>query len=212
MPRKKVIYDHEGGKPWQNFLDRLSNFTCNKKNEITSIEDYDEVQIMGYFIDQVKKHLNQDFTKYITYDKNDLSINREALRHPQMRTLRQIIVALNQMDENDPYYDKIKLMPNKNQWSRAKVIAFIDWSIKRISKKVTITRLKYISDNKYISAFLSQYGTKERSEELPEQLKKIVPTYINTFGDLAFYSQVNTLDALVINELHNLGVDLSKVI
>lgn len=204
MPRAKIVYNHEGGKPWQTFLDRLSNFTCDKKNNQVALENWDEVQIMGYFISQIKKHLDLDYFQIMTYEG-------EALRHPQMRILRKIIVALHQPDLiNDPYACKLKYMPNKDNWNRFKVKAYIDWSIKRIKSK-TIFSLNYLTRDKDIQSFLNQFGKIDRNKELTTQLKEIVPNYINTYGDLAFYSQRYTLDNNIINLLEKLEIDLCQV-
>jgi hypothetical protein len=204
MPRKVIQYDHDGGKPWQTFLDRLSNFTCDKRGNKVNLENYDDVQILGYFISELKNKLNQDFTQTLTYEG-------EALRHPQMRILRNIIVALHQPDKKDPYYQKLELMPKKDQWNRLKVKAYIDWSIKRTPR--SIFSLNYLTREKDINAFLKQFGNVDRSTELPKELKEILPSYIETYGDLSFMScRPELFTQQIENKVLELGIDLCRII
>lgn len=200
MPRKKVEYDPSQGKPWLKFIAKLNSY------KDLATEEWNEYQLMGYFVDQLKEKCDLDFMQILTYEG-------EPKRHPQMRIMRNIIAALSQMNKSDPYYSKTELMPCKGQYQPTKIKKYIDWSLERVKRmKKTIFSLNYLLREKDINSFLAQSNKINRSDKLSEQLKQILPTCLSTYGDLSFFAQSGELSAQVLQQIEDLGVDVCMIV
>ena len=90
MARKIIKYDHDGGKVWQNVLDKIAEY------KITSPEYWTEYQLLGYWCNETKMKLNH--IKGIT-----------PKYHPQIVKMRMIIKMLNESRFIPVNYDRLKI-------------------------------------------------------------------------------------------------------
>lgn len=234
MPRKKIDKLDSwniGGKPWKKFLDKVASF------KDLPLQDWSEYQMLGYALNSIKENLGVDIV--LSYGGNDVDNNdrkyfhvvkgkeveksvskNEPNKNVQVLIMRKIISILQKPAGSNAKTST--LMPCKEDWNRSKVKSYIDWSIKKAAKKnVKIFTMSYLfhlahaknGSTSYpeIDAFLIQAGKIDRSEELPETIKVLIPV-LKTFGELSFYCQTGAASQETLDEIKRLGVDLSKIV
>ena len=193
-------------KPWQKFLDKVESYSS------LPVSEWTEYQLLGYTISRVKEKIGYEISLSAIEKEDDNGYayvnGTNPSRNPALLIFKNKII--NKLhDKNTPGMPKI--------WKPELVKAYIDFAVEKSAKYGGFASFNYIANANFINEFKMRKVNKpltqiERSTELPEQLKKILPTSVKTYGDLSFYSQAFELDVAITKELSRLGVDLCQVV